>query len=36
MKKLWLFLMVKEVDPGLETALRLEIADNPDEKWHAQ
>ena len=36
MKKLWLFLGVKEVDPVLEPALHAEIADNPDEKWQAE
>jgi len=36
LKKLWLFLGVKEVDPSLERALHAEIADNPDEKWQAQ
>jgi hypothetical protein len=36
MKKLWLFLGVKDVDPILEKALRHEIAENPDEKWQAQ
>ena len=36
MKKLWLFLGVKEVDANLELALRAEIADNPDEKWQAE
>jgi hypothetical protein len=36
MKKLWLFLGVKNVDPVLEKALRSEISENPDEKWQAQ
>ena len=36
LKKLWLFLGVKDVDPALEKKLRDEVADNPDEKWQAQ
>ena len=36
MKKLWLFLGVKDVDPALEKTLRDEIAENPDGKWQAQ
>lgn len=36
MKKLWLFLGVKDVDQALEEPLRAEIAINPDEKWQAE
>ena len=36
MRRLWLFLGVKEIDPALEVALKAEIADNPDEKWQAE
>jgi hypothetical protein len=36
MKRLWLFLGVKDVDPALEQKIRDEIAENPDEKWQAQ
>jgi DNA-binding transcriptional ArsR family regulator len=36
MKKLWLFLGVKTVDPALESVLRAEIANNPDQKWQAE
>ncbi len=36
MKKLWLFLGVREVDTALEPLLRAEIAENPDEKWQAE
>jgi Sulfotransferase family len=36
MKKLWLFLDVKDVDPALEKKIHDEIADNPDEKWQTQ
>jgi hypothetical protein len=36
MRKLWLFLGVKDVDPALEAAIRAEIDINPDEKWQAE
>ena len=36
MKKLWLFLGVKDVDPALKKLLDDEIAKNPDEKWQAE
>jgi LPS sulfotransferase NodH len=35
MQKLWQFLGVT-VDPSLETAIRDELASNPDEEWQAQ
>ena len=36
MKKVWLFLGVKNVDPALEKTISDEIADNHDKNWQAQ